>query len=91
MAVKSETALVNTAESPDQMKEKFKNFLRISLFGKILKLTQRAGKSFRLEKKSSGISDLASGFPLAVLTNCRSSPISGLWDLFYKGNEREKY
>lgn len=45
----NKTAVVNTAESPDQMKEKFKNFLRISfMFTKILKLTE--GKYFRLER-----------------------------------------
>ena len=57
-------------------------------FVKILKLKE--GKYFRLERKSSGIFDLVSGFLLAVLTNGRLWPKSGLWGLFflYKGKEK---
>lgn len=66
--MKSKTALVNTAENPDPMKEKIKNLIRTSpTFLKISKLTEREGKYFSPERESSGISDLASGFTLAVL------------------------
>lgn len=50
--MKGKTALVNTAESPDQMKEKFKIFLRISpMFVKILKINRERRKIFYARKK----------------------------------------
>lgn len=50
--MKGKTALVNTAESPDPMKEKFKIFLRISpMFIKILKINRERRKIFYARKK----------------------------------------
>lgn len=50
--MKGKIALVNTAESPDQMKETFKNFLRISPMSvKILKINRERWKIFYARKK----------------------------------------